>query len=66
MSRTDEKGAVTEVGKIIVDQIEIANNLTIATANRAAEARIYGEATDKAMTITIEEGVVATLGNGVS
>ncbi len=63
--KTDEKGAVTEVGKIIVDQIEIANNLTIATANRAAEARIYGEATDKAMTITIEEGVVATLGNGV-
>ena len=64
-AETDETGKVTKVGNIIVDQIEIANNLTIATANRAAEARIYGEATDKAMTITIEEGVVATLGNGV-
>ena len=64
-AETDETGKVTKVGYIIVDQIEIANNLTIATANRAAEARIYGEATEKAMTITIEEGVVATLGNGV-
>ena len=63
--KTDEKGAVTEVGKIIVDQIEIASNLLIATAERTAEARIYGEAKDKAMTITIEKGVVATLGNGV-
>ena len=64
-AETDETGKVTKVGNIIVDQIEIASNLTIATANRAAEARIYGEATNKAMTITIEEGVVATLGNGV-
>ena len=64
-AKTDEKGVVTEVGKIIVDQIEIASNLTIATADRTAEARIYGEATNKAMTITIEKGVVATLGNGV-
>lgn len=64
-AETDEKGVVTEVGKIIVDQIEIASDLTIATADRTAEARIYGEAKDKAMTITIEKGVVATLGNGV-
>lgn len=64
-AETNEDGDVTKVGNIIVDQIEIASNLTIATANRAAEARIFGEATNKAMTITIEEGVTATLGNGV-
>ena len=62
---TGEDGTITKTGNIIVDKIEINSNLTIATANRNAEARIYGEATNEVMTITIAQGVTATLGNGV-
>lgn len=66
-AKTDDEDRVIEekVGKIIVDEIEINSNLTIATANRDAKARIYGVATHKAMTITVAQGVTATLGDGV-
>lgn len=59
-----QDGTVT--GSIIeVDQIEIVSNLTVATENANAKARIYGEGTTNDLQITIAEKATATLGNGV-
>lgn len=46
---------------IVVDAMEIASNLTIATANKDAKARIYGQSEVYPMMITINKGVKATL-----
>lgn len=59
-----QDGTVT--GSIIIaDQVEIVSDLTIATENANAKARIYGSGTTEELQITIGEDATATLGNGV-
>lgn len=59
------KPVLTKQTVIEVDEMEIASNLTIATANKDAKARIYGQSTSAAMKITVNKGVKATLGDFV-
>lgn len=59
------KPVLTKQTVIEVDAMEIASNLTIATANKDAKARIYGQSTSDPMEIIVNEGVKATLGDFV-
>lgn len=59
-AKTDADGKVIESGVIIVDQIEIASDLNIVTANNKAYGRIYAKNAAEA-TITIDKDVTATL-----
>lgn len=59
------KPVLTKQTVIEVDAMEIASNLTIATANKDAKARIYGQSTSAPMEIIVNEGVKATLGDFV-
>lgn len=59
------KPVLTKQTVIEVDAMEIASNLTIATANKDAKARIYGQSTSAPMVVTVNEGVKATLGDFV-
>lgn len=59
------KADLTKQTVIEVDAMEIASNLTIATANKDAKARIYGQSTTEPMVVTVNEGVKATLGDFV-
>lgn len=59
------KADLTKQTVIEVDAMEIASNLTIATANKDAKARIYGQSTSAPMVVTVNEGVKATLGDFV-
>lgn len=59
------KPVLTKQTVIEVDAMEIASNLTIATANKDAKARIYGQSTSAPMKIIVNEGVKATLGDFV-
>lgn len=59
------KPVLTKQTVIEVDAMEIASNLTIATANKDAKARIYGQSTSEPMEIIVNKGVKATLGDFV-
>ena len=59
-AKMDADGKVIESGVIIVDQIEIASDLNIVTANNKAYGRIYAKNAAEA-TITIDKDVTATL-----
>ena len=63
-AKTNADGDIIESGVIIVDQIEVASNLDIVTANNKAYGRIYAKNATEA-TITINKDVKATLQNNV-